>query len=119
MRPAQGGRHTMQSDSENSRRNWERDIRNRQRYIVFPDTLLNETRGYRNILSGSMKLNAIQRFCTILLGFMFLIPFLFVVRMGVDVFRSLSGWGLVIGIPISLFLASLWFILFCLGFRML
>jgi hypothetical protein len=31
---------------------WERDVRNRQRNIVFPDTNLNEGRYYRNIASG-------------------------------------------------------------------
>ena len=31
---------------------WERDIVNRQRNIVFPDTILNEGRFYRNIASG-------------------------------------------------------------------
>jgi hypothetical protein len=31
---------------------WERDVRNRQRNIVFPDTNLNEGRFYRNLASG-------------------------------------------------------------------
>lgn len=31
---------------------WERDVINRQRNIVFPDTILNEGRLYRNIASG-------------------------------------------------------------------
>jgi hypothetical protein len=31
---------------------WERDVLNRQRNIVFPDTILNEGRFYRNIASG-------------------------------------------------------------------
>jgi hypothetical protein len=33
-------------------RAWERDVINRQRNIVFPDTVLNEGRFYRNIASG-------------------------------------------------------------------
>jgi hypothetical protein len=33
-------------------REWERDVINRQRNIVFPDTILNEGRFYRNIASG-------------------------------------------------------------------
>jgi|ERR1051326_1601154 hypothetical protein len=33
-------------------KDWERDIINRQRNIVFPDTVLNEARFYRNIASG-------------------------------------------------------------------
>jgi len=114
-----GAPSNMNPEINNRRRVWEQDIRNRQRNIVFPDTLLNTVRGYRNILSGRMKLNALQRFCMIMLGFMYLIPFLIAVRMGFDVFRSLSGWGLVIGIPISLFPDGMWLIIFCLGFKML
>src|ERR1051326_1922908 len=35
-----------------SLKDWERDVINRQRNIVFPDTVLNEARFYRNIASG-------------------------------------------------------------------
>lgn len=35
-----------------SLQDWERDVRNRQRNLVFPDTNLNEGRFYRNIASG-------------------------------------------------------------------
>jgi len=35
-----------------SLKDWERDVLNRQRNIVFPDTILNEGRFYRNIASG-------------------------------------------------------------------
>jgi hypothetical protein len=35
-----------------SLKEWERDVLNRQRNIVFPDTVLNEGRFYRNIASG-------------------------------------------------------------------
>ena len=31
---------------------WERDVINRQRNIVFPDTVMNQGRYYRNIASG-------------------------------------------------------------------
>ena len=33
-------------------KDWERDVINRQRNIVFPDTNLNEGRFYRNLASG-------------------------------------------------------------------
>jgi hypothetical protein len=39
---------------------WERDIINRQRNIVFPDTLLNEARFYRNLISGSTPLKLVR-----------------------------------------------------------
>jgi hypothetical protein len=35
-----------------SLKDWERDVLNRQRNIVFPDTNLNQGRFYRNIASG-------------------------------------------------------------------
>jgi hypothetical protein len=35
-----------------SLKDWERDVINRQRNIVFPDTVLNQARFYRNIASG-------------------------------------------------------------------
>lgn len=35
-----------------SLKDWERDVINRQRNIVFPDTILNEGRFYRNIAFG-------------------------------------------------------------------
>lgn len=40
---------------------WERDITNRQRNIVFPDTVLNQVRFYRHIIRHRMKLNVVQR----------------------------------------------------------
>jgi hypothetical protein len=42
-------------------RAWERDITNRQRNIVFPDTVLNEARFYRHIIRHKMRLNMVQR----------------------------------------------------------
>ncbi|MGZ4842986.1 MAG: hypothetical protein ACXV5J_14640 [Candidatus Angelobacter sp.] len=47
---------------------WERDIINRQRNIVFPDTVLNEGRFYRNIFSGKAQLNTTQRIGILLIA---------------------------------------------------
>ncbi|HEY2499298.1 MAG TPA: hypothetical protein VGK24_19735 [Candidatus Angelobacter sp.] len=46
-----------------SLQDWERDIRNRQRNIVFPDTVLNEGRFYRNIASGKAVFSTGQWIC--------------------------------------------------------
>jgi hypothetical protein len=46
---------------------WELDILNRQRNIVFPDTVLNEGRFFRNVVSGQMPLNPIQKFGILLI----------------------------------------------------
>jgi hypothetical protein len=44
-----------------NRQEWEQDIRNRQRNIVFPDTNLNEGRFYRNIASGKAMFSLGQK----------------------------------------------------------
>jgi hypothetical protein len=47
---------------------WERDIRNRQRNIVFPDTVLNEARFFRNLVSGRTALKPVQRTALLLIA---------------------------------------------------
>lgn len=54
-----------------SQQKWEQDIVNRQRNIVFPDTVLNEGRFYRNIFSGKTQLNSIQRIGLLLIAAIF------------------------------------------------
>ena len=44
-----------------SLKEWERDVLNRQRNIVFPDTNLNEGRFYRNIASGKATFSVGQK----------------------------------------------------------
>jgi len=44
-------------------KDWERDVINRQRNIVFPDTNLNEGRFYRNIASGRAVFSVGQKVC--------------------------------------------------------
>jgi hypothetical protein len=58
---------------------WERDIRNRQRNIVFPDTVLNEARFFRNVVSGRAVWNPIQRIGVLLIT----APFIFTGCMGI------------------------------------
>jgi len=43
-----------------SKDEWLRDIDARQRNVVFPDTVQNEGRFWRNIYSGEQRLNAAQ-----------------------------------------------------------
>jgi len=50
-----------------SLRDWERDVINRQRNIVFPDTNLNEGRFYRNIASGRAVFSVGQKVCLLVL----------------------------------------------------
>src|SRR3979409_756795 len=52
---------------------WERDVLNRQRNIVFPDTNLNEGRFYRNIASGKAVFSRGQRITRLLVQMYFLI----------------------------------------------
>ena len=44
-----------------SLKEWERDVINRQRNIVFPDTAENEARFWRNVLSGKRPLTVAQK----------------------------------------------------------
>jgi hypothetical protein len=44
-----------------NRQEWEQDVLNRQRNIVFPDTNLNEGRFYRNMASGKAIFTTGQR----------------------------------------------------------
>ncbi len=52
---------------------WERDVRNRQRNIVFPDTNLNEGRFYRNIASGRAAFSRGQKISLLIVPTYFLI----------------------------------------------
>lgn len=48
-------------------KDWERDVINRQRNIVFPDTNLNEGRFYRNIASGKAVFSVGQKVCLLVI----------------------------------------------------
>lgn len=50
------------------KQDWEQDIRNRQRNIVFPDTVLNEGRFYRNIFSRDAEFTSGQRISLVFFG---------------------------------------------------
>ena len=55
-------------------REWERDVINRQRNIVFPDTMLNQGRFYRNIASGKAIFTRGQRISLLaIVGFFILV----------------------------------------------
>jgi hypothetical protein len=52
---------------------WERDVINRQRNIVFPDTVLNEGRFYRNIASGKAIFSHGQKISLLLIVAFFIV----------------------------------------------
>lgn len=56
-----------------SLKEWERDVLNRQRNIVFPDTNLNEGRFYRNIASGRAVFSVGQKVSLLIVPMYFLI----------------------------------------------
>jgi hypothetical protein len=56
-----------------SLKEWERDVLNRQRNIVFPDTNLNEGRFYRNIASGKAIFTTGQKVSLILIVAFFIV----------------------------------------------
>jgi hypothetical protein len=70
---------------------FQRDIEMRQRNIVFPDTLRNETRGWRNLMTSKQPLSVVQ------LGALSIMFFSLVGLMGELAylqFRSTPGNGL-------------------------
>jgi hypothetical protein len=56
-----------------SLKEWERDVLNRQRNIVFPDTNLNEGRFYRNITSGKAVFSLGQKVSLLLIVGFFIV----------------------------------------------
>ena len=56
-----------------SQQKWERDILNRQRNIVFPDTVLNEGRFYRNIASGKAVFSTGQKVSLLMIVLFFVV----------------------------------------------
>ncbi|HLK06503.1 MAG TPA: hypothetical protein VKV30_01115 [Candidatus Angelobacter sp.] len=56
-----------------SLKEWERDVINRQRNIVFPDTNLNEGRFYRNIASGKAVFSRGQKVSLLLILAFFIV----------------------------------------------
>ena len=52
---------------------WERDVLNRQRNIVFPDTNLNGGRFYRNIASGKAVFSVAQKVSLLLIVAFFIV----------------------------------------------
>lgn len=99
---------------------WEQDLRNRQRNIVFPDTVLNEFRGYRFLFSGKVKLNPVLRLCLILLGSGFCFTVVMMAVWGIQAFRSLDdGFKIALGIVIALVPAAIWLTFFLFGIKML
>jgi hypothetical protein len=56
-----------------SLKEWERDVINRQRNIVFPDTNLNQGRFYRNIASGKAVFSRGQKVSLLLILAFFIV----------------------------------------------
>jgi hypothetical protein len=63
---------------------WERDVINRQRNIVFPDTILNEGRFYRNIASGKSVFSWGQKISLLI------VPMYFLIILSAGVARAIS-----------------------------
>ena len=56
-----------------SLKDWERDVLNRQRNIVFPDTVLNEGRFYRNIVYDKAVFSRAQKISLMIMPIYYLI----------------------------------------------
>jgi hypothetical protein len=79
-----------------SLKDWERDVLNRQRNIVFPDTNLNEGRFYRNIASGKAVFSVGQKVSLLLIVAFFIVVNAvdFAGRIGLVISRRshIRGW---------------------------
>jgi hypothetical protein len=79
-------------DSGMKLREWERDVINRQRNIVFPDTVLNEARFYRHIIRFKMSLNPVQRVGVLALGALAMVLGLSLLAYAVITLRDYRDW---------------------------
>src|SRR6266849_6658114 len=89
---------------------WEQDLRNRQRNIVFPDTVLNEARFYRHMFASKASFTLLQRFGIVLLAFQFLLTGSSFLAGAIGAFAELEGIErLVIGVGLIPALALIGF----------
>lgn len=79
-------------DSAMKLQEWERDIVNRQRNIVFPDTVLNDARFYRHIIRFKMSLNPTQRLGVLALGASAIMTGWFLLVNAIIAFRDYREW---------------------------
>jgi hypothetical protein len=81
------------------REEWLQDIEARQRNVVFPDTVNNEARFWRNIIEGKQKLSTVQR---VGIGLMVLvvgvIAFVITFDWGNPFYPGFSRWNLLSGV---------------------
>ncbi|HZE81017.1 MAG TPA: hypothetical protein VE604_08945 [Candidatus Polarisedimenticolia bacterium] len=79
-----------------SLKEWERDVLNRQRNIVFPDTNLNEGRFYRNIASGKAVFSQGQKISLLLIVFGCMSFYAFGLASSISAFLSQHNIGLLV-----------------------
>jgi hypothetical protein len=79
---------------------WERDIELRQRNTVFPDTVQNQGRFYRNILRTGMPLSAAQRIGTLIVAVFCLISGAAMFAGAIAQARS-GGAGWILSVPLA------------------
>jgi hypothetical protein len=73
-------------------RDWEQDVANRQRNVVFPDTVLNEGRFYRNIFQRKAPLSLPQKIGVFLLGALNVAVSLFLLEGAISEIKE-NGWA--------------------------
>jgi hypothetical protein len=79
-----------------SLKEWERDVLNRQRNIVFPDTMLNGGRFYRNIASGKAIFSLGQKISLLLIVFGYMSFYALVLAFAISAFLSQHNIGLLV-----------------------
>jgi hypothetical protein len=79
-----------------SLKDWERDVLNRQRNIVFPDTNLNEGRFYRNIAYGRAVFSRGQKISLALIVLSWMVLFAIEMAALIGVFLAEHNTGLLV-----------------------
>lgn len=109
----------------NDRSRFEQDLRDRQRNIVYPDTLRNETRGYRELLNRTAKLTRVQVIAFAILGPAYMLfglamvaAALFVPRFARETANSIL-LAVLVGVPGCVVVAGTGVVLIALGWKML
>jgi len=90
---------------QKQREQWRRDVQDRQRNVVFPQTLANETRLWRNILNGKMPTMLTWVGLAILALFVFGLAGVFLVIL----IRAGATWSAILA-PLLIFGPIFWLI---------
>ena len=108
-------------EKQHQRDEWTRDIDSRQRNVVFPDTVVNEGRFWRNIIQDKQRLSPVQKIGIGVLGLVAIAAVFEVTFLENDPWSSSFSWnklaGAAIGWVIAFAILGAFLLLFSLSQR--